>query len=74
MDADHFTGVRRVDGDQLIAGEDGFAADAQRVFAAEFGADFAECLFHGLAVGGLGEIGHGLVAELGESSGCHSLL
>src|ERR1039458_2206793 len=74
MDADDFGGIGRIDGRELIAGGDGLMADAQGIFAAEFGAHLFEGRFHGLPVGGLGEIGDGFVAELGKSSGCHSLL
>ena len=65
MHADHFGGLRRIHGGQHVAGCDRFAADAQFVFASQFGADFTERQLHRAPVGGVGEIGIRFVAEFG---------
>src|ERR1035441_1469765 len=65
---------RSVHRNQRVSGSDPIASDAQQIFAAEFGANLPKGTHRGLANGGLGEIGVGLVAELGERCERHQPL
>ena len=73
MDPDDLLRVRRIHRDQLVAGRDPFAADAQLVFASELGPHFGESCLHRLPVFRDGEIGVGLVSKLGKRRCCHYL-
>src|SRR5438445_13845150 len=63
-DADDLAGMRGVERRPFLGGGDLLSGNVERIFAAELGADFAEGVFHGSAVLGLGEIHERLVSEL----------
>src|SRR5260370_42039882 len=59
--------MRGVERGPFLGGGDFLSGNVERIFAAELGVDFAERVFHGLAVLGLGEIHKRLVGELRRS-------
>jgi hypothetical protein len=61
--ADDFRTYGRIDASQRVAGLNTFAADDQRVLAAEFALHFLERRAHGLRVFFFGEISKWFVAK-----------